>query len=75
MKSLSVIKQYLVSLIIQIVLITMFVVSLIFLSDYEMIVLNPVRYFVPIGAAVIVFDFIILLFIYRKNIDSNHRDI
>ena len=66
MKNLSIAKQYLVSAIIQIVLITMFIVSLIAVLNIEKVVMNPVPYIIPIGAMVIIIDCVILLFIYRK---------
>lgn len=67
MKNLSVVKQYILALIIQIIIITIFIITTIFLTGFEAFVLKPLPCIAFIGAGLIVMDFIILLFVYRKN--------
>ncbi|HHW49545.1 MAG TPA: hypothetical protein GXX14_13165 [Clostridiaceae bacterium] len=74
MKGLSETKQYLVSLIIQVIFITLFIISLIFVLGIEAAVLNPVIYIVPIAVVIIAIDCIILLFVYKKNSQSNGEE-
>lgn len=72
MKSLSVTKQYLVSIIIQVIIVTIFIASVIFVSGIEAVVLNPAPYIIPIGVVVIAIDFITLLFVYRNNSNGSN---
>ncbi|HHV98549.1 MAG TPA: hypothetical protein GXX36_03085 [Clostridiaceae bacterium] len=70
MKNLSTVKQYLISAIIQIILITVFIVSVALLLRIEKVVMNPLPYLIPVGAVVVVIDIVFLMFIYRKNRES-----
>ena len=74
MNNLSTAKQYLISAIIQIVLITIFIVSVVVVLEIEKVVMKPVPYFILIGAVVVVIDCVILMFIYKKNRSSNREE-
>ena len=69
MRNLSTAKQYLVSAIIQIVLITIFIVSTVLALNNEKVVMKPTPIIIAIGAVVVIVDCIALIFVYRKNVD------
>jgi len=75
MKGLSETKRYIISLIIQIIVITLFIISLIFILGNETAVLNPVVYIVPFGVVILAIDFLALMFVYKKTNHSNEEDV
>lgn len=60
------IKQYLLAAIIQIIIITISIVGSFFAFDFESVVLNPIMYFLPSIAILLIVDIVLLLIVFRK---------
>ena len=71
--SLSKTKKYLITTIIQILLITVYAVSNFFAFKIEIVVLEPLKYIAPLAILFIVIDAISLFFIFKNNKKSNEE--
>lgn len=71
--SLSKTKKYLITTIIQILLITVYAVSNFFAFKIEAVVLEPLKYILPLAILFIVIDAISLLLIFKNNKKANEE--
>lgn len=65
------VKKYLITAIIQIIIITVFVVFNLYAYKIETVVLKPVLYMVPIGIALLCIDIILLVIVFKKGTEAD----
>lgn len=75
--SLSKTKKYLITTIIQILLITIYAISNFFAFKLEVVVLDPIKYILPLAVLFVVIDAVALFIIFRNtkktNQEGNHE--
>lgn len=75
--SLSKTKKYLITTIIQILLITIYAISIFFAFKLEVVVLDPIKYILPLAVLFVVIDAAALFIIFRNtkktNQEGNHE--
>lgn len=69
--SLSKTKKYLITTIIQILLITAYAVSNFFAFKLEAVVLEPIKYILPLAVLFVVIDAVALFIIFRNTKKTN----
>ena len=67
------IKEYLITTIIQVLLITVYAVTNFFAFKVETVVLEPLKYILPLAILFIVIDTISLLLIFKNNKKTNEE--
>ena len=62
----SKVKEYLITIIIQILILTIFIIVNYFAMKLEVVVLEPIKYILPFGIALLCIDVICIFIVFRK---------